>query len=191
MAVWKGVVARAFDSTGFEQYAQGISLTDWRPRFLVLHNTAIPTFANWHNVSGQRRMNAFVRYYRDEQGWSAGPHLFVADDFIWVFTPLTTPGVHSPSWNWISWGVEVVGEYNTEQLAGAVLDNAISALATLHEIGGLNPATLRLHKEDPLTTHTDCPGSGIDKQSIIDRVSSTLAARVGGEHLPSRLASNV
>lgn len=187
MPVWKGVIDRGFDADGFEQYAQGIALITWRPQFVVVHNTAIPTFADWHDVSGQKRMNAFVRYYRDEQGWSAGPHLFVADDFIWVFTPLTTPGVHAPSWNGISWGVELVGEYNSEQLDPCVFDNAITALATLHAIGGLEPSTLRLHKEDPLTTHKECPGRGIDKQVIIQRVHETLAARVAGEHLPSRL----
>ena len=44
-------------------------------------------------------MRNLEAYYRDEQDWSAGPHLFVADDLIWVFTPLRTSWVHSPSWD--------------------------------------------------------------------------------------------
>ena len=31
-----------------------------------------------------------------------GPHLFVADDLIWVFTPLPTPGIHSFLERWQS-----------------------------------------------------------------------------------------
>ena len=60
------------------------------------------------------------------------PHLFVADDLIWVFTPLTVAGVHSPSWNDVAWGVEMVGEYDIETFGDAVRDNTVSALAALH-----------------------------------------------------------
>jgi hypothetical protein len=94
-------------------------------------------------------MSGFESYYRDTQGWSAGPHLFVADDLIWVFTPLTLLGVHSPSWNSIAWGVELVGDYAVEQIPGPLKNNAISALATLHGSIGLDASTLRLHREDP------------------------------------------
>ncbi|HEV2715317.1 MAG TPA: hypothetical protein VGU64_08645, partial [Terriglobales bacterium] len=74
------------------------------------------TFADWHKHSGEERMRALERYYRDENHWSGGPHLFVADDLMWVFTPLNVPGVHSPSWNRVAWGVELVGDYDKEPL---------------------------------------------------------------------------
>jgi len=61
--------------------------------------------------------------------WSGGPHVFVADDLLWAFTPLTVPGVHSPSWNDVSRGVELVGDYSTEQIVPGLKANAISALA--------------------------------------------------------------
>jgi len=47
-------------------------------------------------------------------------------------------------------------------LSPAVQQNAVSALAKLHTLLGLDPSRLRLHKEDPKTTH-DCPGSKIVK----------------------------
>src|SRR5678815_2734928 len=111
MMAWKGTVARGFTAKEFTEYCLGLrdETWDWRPKFIVLHNTAIPTFANWHDVPGEQRMREFTVYFRDQQRWSGGPHLFIADDRIWVFTPLTLPGVHSPSWNDVSWGVEVVG----------------------------------------------------------------------------------
>ena len=81
-------------------------------------------------------MQNLQHYYRDTQHWSAGPHLFIADDLIWVFTPLDTPGVHSPSWNAISWGVELVGDYTTEELSPGVQGNATQGLAALYLLGG-------------------------------------------------------
>jgi hypothetical protein len=182
------VVAAPFAADAFQAYTSALTLTDWRPQFVVLHNTQIPTLAEWHSESGRARMNGFVEYYRDDQGWSAGPHLFVADDVIWVFTPLTTPGVHAPSWNRVAWGVELVGNYDTEVMPDSLRQNAVTALAALHMLGNLDPATLRLHKEDPLTTHKGCPGKAVDKAEFIAAVSALVQSEAGGEHLADRLA---
>src|SRR6266446_3064320 len=167
MPAWKGIVGRGFTAADFEQYVQTIKLTLWHPQFVVLHNIFIPRLADWHQVPGEQRMQNLQHFYRDTQHWSAGPHLFVADDLIWVFTPLTTSGVHSPSWNSISWGVEMVGDFESEDFqagpGAAVRDNAVSALATLHALAGLDPETLHLHREDPKTTHKNCPGGEVSK----------------------------
>ena len=112
---WKGIVGRGFTPAAFDAYASELTFGAWRPQFVVLHNTATPRLADWHMVPGPQRMKNLEAYYRDEQHWSAGPHLFVADDLIWVFTPLTTSGTHSPSWNSVAWGIEMVGEYDEER----------------------------------------------------------------------------
>jgi len=181
MASWKGIVGTGFHQEDFKDYVAGLSFANWRPSFVVLHNTGIPTFAQWHDVPGATRMQNLQSYYRDTQGWSGGPHLFVADDLIWVFTPLTVPGVHSPSWNSLSWGVELVGDYSKEQMVPALRSNAISALATLHGALGLTPSTLRLHREDPLTTHL-CPGATVSKSDFISLVTAELTTIFAGEH---------
>jgi hypothetical protein len=184
MATWKGIVGKGFTATEFDNYVQTIQLLTWRPQFVVLHNTYIPRLANWHDVSGGRRMLNLQHYYRDTQHWSAGPHLFVADDLIWVFTALDTPGVHSPSWNAISWGVELVGDYSAEPFNPAVQANATSALASLHALAGIHPDALKLHKEDPKTTHRNCPGLNIVKSDLISLVSAALEDSFPGEHVP-------
>src|SRR5438874_2965524 len=148
MPAWKGIVGKGFTKEDFSSYVQNVQLDNWRPQFVVLHNTYIPKLSDWHKVPGLQRMQNLQSYYRDTQRWSGGPHLFVADDLIWVFTPLDTAGVHSPSWNAISWGVELVGDYSSEPLNASVQANAASALADLHALAGLDPNTLRLHKED-------------------------------------------
>jgi N-acetylmuramoyl-L-alanine amidase CwlA len=182
MPAWKGIVGRNFRPDQFRDYVGTQSFSSWRPQFIVVHNTANPRFDQWHSVSGQHRMLNLESYYRDQQQWSAGPHLFVADDFIWVFTSLTMTGVHSPSWNGISWGVEIVGNYQDEPFGAAVRENAVDALAVLHAVRGISPDTLKFHKEDPKTTHKDCPGKNIDKADLIQRVHDRMNTETG-EHV--------
>jgi hypothetical protein len=184
MPAWKGIVGRSFTAPDFMDYLATITLANWRPQFVVVHNTFIPKLSDWHSVPGAQRMRGLQTYYRDTQHWSAGPHLFVADDLIWAFTPLNTSGIHSPSWNHISWGVELVGDYDTEPFGDAVQQNAVVALAGLHELAGLDPNSLRLHKEDPLTTHTRCPGANVDKEGLIQQIADQMADDDPGEHSP-------
>ena len=180
---WKGIVNRAFTPQRFADYVSGLTFPLWRPQFVVLHNTGAPTLAQWRNspASPQQRILKLEHFYRDRQGWSAGPHLVIADDFIWAFTSLTTSGVHSPSWNANSWGVEMVGDYDLEDFSqgpgAAVAANTVFALATLHTALSLDPQMLKFHKEDPKTTH-DCPGRNVDKATMIARIQAAM----GGDH---------
>ena len=190
MAPWKGIVGRGFTPADFQSYVASLKFGDWRPQFTVLHNTSAPRLSQWHSTPGAQRMRNLESFYRDQQHWSAGPHLFVADDLIWVFTPLTTSGVHSPSWNAMSWGVEMVGEYEEEPFPPAVRDNTVQALTALHAWAGLDPATLHFHKEDPQTTHTTCPGKHVVKSDIVARLTASLAALSEGEHVPDRPAGD-
>jgi hypothetical protein len=181
MGTWKGIVGKGFTPTDFERYVSSLQFGVWRPQFVVLHNTASPRLSQWHSVPGIQRMKNLEDFYKNNQQWSAGPHLFIADDLIWAFTPLTTSGVHSPSWNSISWGVEMVGDYNVEPFSPLVQNNAVAALTTLHTVLGLDPQTLRLHKEDPKTTH-DCPGKHVNKADMINRILSQITDLHAGEH---------
>lgn len=175
MPPWKGIVGRGFTTTDFQSYLTTVHLDVWRPQFAVVHNTQLPKLSDWHKKPGDLHMQDLQNYYRDTMRWSAGPHLFIADDLIWVFTPLNTPGVHSPSWNGISWGVELVGDYDIEPLSDGTRENAVIALASLHALARLDPQGLRIHKEDPKTTHTYCPGKNIVKADFIQWITQRLA----------------
>jgi hypothetical protein len=183
MATWKGIVGRGFRPQEFRDYVGTLSFSDWRPQFVVLHNTSEPRLSQWHSTPGEQRMRNLEDYYKG-QGWSAGPHLFIADDLIWVFTRLTTSGVHTPSWNAISWGVEMVGEYEEEPFDPAVKENTVDALSILHAWRGIDPQTLRFHKEDPKTTHKECPGKNVNKADMLKCVTERMAAGQEGEHVP-------
>lgn len=182
MPEWKGIVGKGFTAEAFEQYVSGLSFSTWRPQFVVVHNTGNPSFAQWHGTPGAQRMKNLEHYYRNQQNWSAGPHLFIADDLIWVFTPLTLSGVHSPSWNGVAWGVEMVGNFDAEDVNPKVYENTVRALAVLHACRGLDPDMLRFHREDPKTTHK-CPGKKLDKARLIWDVKDRIGVETG-EHVP-------
>jgi hypothetical protein len=174
MPKWKPIIGLGFSADVFANYVQGVVLNaEFRPSFVVLHNTQVPSLADWHDYPGERRMAGLANYYRTEMQWSAGPHLFVADDLIWAFTPLNTPGVHSPSWNHISWGVEMVGDYDSEPLGDDVKRNTLEALAALHRLAGWREPRIKLHREDPRTTHV-CPGINVDKAEMEQGVQTLL-----------------
>ena len=185
MSTWKGIIGASFTPANFDQYCHRLHWLAWRPSFVVLHNTAEPTLANRPQGLTKEHIRGLEKFYRDVQHWSAGPHLFIDDRQIWVFTALTESGVHSPSWNKFSLGVEMLGDYQREAFdtgrGRKVRDNTLAALATLHAVLGLDPTTLRLHMEDPRTTH-HCPGDHVHKGDIIDGVQALLVERHAGEH---------
>lgn len=182
---WKGIVAQAYSAAAFDAYCHELQWNAWRPSFIVLHNTASPSLAQRPNGLNRQHISNLENYYRDEKGWKAGPHLFIDDKQIWVFTPLTLSGTHSPSWNKVAFGVEMLGNYDTESFTSGrglkVRKNTVAALATLTAILGLDPSRMRLHKEDPLTTHA-CPGKNVRKLEVIQEVQDLMVARHAGEH---------
>jgi hypothetical protein len=166
----------------FEKYVADLKLADWHPDFVVLHNTAAPSSKQWQSSPIQQRLRNLTDYYRG-LGWHAGPHMFIDDTTIWLFTPLTEKGVHSPSWNGVAWGIEMVGDYDVESFESGfglgVRHNAEGAIAALLKKLGkpCNSTNLRLHKEDSKTTH-DCPGKHVVKATVISEVQARMASPV-------------
>lgn len=198
-------VKKNFKQEAFRGYVKALPPSRWRPSLIVLHNTAAPTWKQWHetsekdvaagNPAGMTRINSLDNYFRVEKGWSGCPHLFVADDYIWVMNPLTAPGVHSPSWNPISIGIEMVADFDREDDDSGpgliVRRNAIFAAAVLCSEFGLDPvAAIKLHREDKLTTHA-CPGIDFaeDRPEVVAAIVAEVAALMdGGEHDPRAVA---
>ena len=185
---WKGIVGKVFSPDDFIAYCDEVTMDrGFHPRFVALHNTGVPTLAQWKRHAMADHLRALQHFYRDMQHWSAGPHLFVDHQHIGVFTPLDCPGVHSPSWNAIAWGVEMAGDYATEAFDADVKRNAVVALAALCRLGHLDPRGIRLHKEDPRTTH-NCPGKHVVKADIIAAVIAEVERQEApcGEHSPAQ-----
>jgi hypothetical protein len=185
MPDWKGIVGRSFTPDEFDGYCHTLQWNAWRPSFMVLHNTATPSLAQRPDGLTPQHILSLEAFYRDTQKWKAGPHLFIDDRQIWVFTPLTVSGTHSPSWNKVALGIEMLGDFETEAFdAGRGLQvrrNAVAALATLCGILGIASDSMRIHREDPLTTHA-CPGKNVRKLEVIQAVQDLVVARHSGEH---------
>src|SRR4051794_12578958 len=97
-SAWKPIVNKAFTEKDFRPYVQSVVLPNvakhgWRPRGIILHHTGSPTLAQWPGtaagkpITAEQRLRNLEHYYRDDNGWSAGPHFFVSPTNIHAFTP--------------------------------------------------------------------------------------------------------
>ena len=179
--IWKGIVGRNFTPDAFREYVAGLTWGAWQPEFITLHHTAVPSLAQRPNGFNNASMSGLERYYRDEMGWSAAPHLFVDDQpaGIWVFTPLTTPGVHAKSFNGRSLGLEMLGNYDVEDFdtgrGALVRDNAVAAIGILSKALGIDPDSMMCHRDEPSTSKT-CPGNNVDEVAFIRAVKDYQGA---------------
>lgn len=191
-----------YDQEGFRKYISTLHWDRWQPKLIVWHNTAAPSLKQWiksadddrraGKIPGITRIQNLERFFRDNQVWNGGPHLFIANDFIWIMNPLTERGTHSPSFNSTAIGIEMIGDFASEDDETGpgleVKNNTIFATALLCTELGLDPrSAIKLHKEDPRTTH-DCPGKNIaqDKHEMIEAVEDLMP---GGEHDPEQVAA--
>jgi hypothetical protein len=185
MADWKGIIGTSFSVDEFDAYCHTLQWTAWRPSFVVVHNTGSPSLAQRAKGLTKQHILNLESFYRDQQKWKAGPHLFIDDKQIWVFTPLNVSGTHSPSWNKVALGVEMLGDFEKESFSEGrglkVRQNTVAAVATLCAILGFDPNTIRIHREDPLTTHA-CPGKNVRKLEVIQEVQDLIVKRHAGEH---------
>jgi hypothetical protein len=184
------IVGRKFTHDEFKNYVGRLDI-NWA-KFVVVHNTSAPDIAlynKWTQRAGwtpEQWLKNLTSYYAG-LGWKGTPHLFIppTKDQILVLNDLKVPGTHTPSWNKIALGVETVGEFEREPFGGYTQDNLVSALATLHDKLGFNPADYQLgvkglhfHKEDRNTTHKTCPGRNMVKSELAHAVSAAMARGV-------------
>ena len=150
----------------------------WRPSFPTLHNTGVPSLAQWlaMGATPQERWGASLNAYYKGLGWHSGVHLVCCPDYIWNLCDLEADGVSVSCWNHLTLGIEMVGNYELggddfETGEGAkVRDNAVFVLAALCEKFGWDIAdTLHFHREC-VHDHHACPGSRVAKPDIIQRV---------------------
>jgi hypothetical protein len=187
---WNDFVGKPFTREEFADYVNKLTWTPkvWnpdkpqKPKGIVLHNTAAPTLAQWAETGPKHeaRIRNLRTFYEMTQKWHGGPHLFVSRDWINIFDGLLERGTHSPSFNASHFGIEMVGDYDSEAFdsgdGAKVRDNAVFATAVLCLKFGWDPEkVIKFHKEDKKTTH-DCPGKNVVKADVVKRVKEQLAA---------------
>lgn len=180
---WTRTTQRPMTLSEFTHYAQA-DLAGCNPRLIsqiFLHHTWKPTIAEWR---GYATILAMKTYYqrqlwtdaqgRQRQGWTAGPHIFVAPDGIWLFTDLNRDGIGVKGHNAGTRHVEMVGDYDQVPPTGDILHWTVAVLALLHRAFRLPLETLAFHRD--VSTKT-CPGSAVSKTDIIAHAHAWHNAR--------------
>ncbi|MBK8453625.1 MAG: N-acetylmuramoyl-L-alanine amidase [Thiofilum sp.] len=149
---------------------------------ITLHHTYAPSLAQRPNGLTTQHINNIQHFYETDCNMSSGPHFFVDDKRILGMSDPLRTGAHARSFNGFSLGIEVLGNYDTEDpLNGRGLNcwlNAAQLTAILANWLGLSitETTIKFHREDPKTQKT-CPGTKVNKAWFIDLVrQSTLSS---------------
>lgn len=182
----------------FLDYLDTIQFKAWTPRFVTMHHTGGPSLATWKTYAhGNRKvpitdaqwMKNLAGYYGNEMRWSAGPHFFFTPDNFCVLSLPDRRGVHAVSFNATSWGVECVGDFDSEAFTPDLAQRYAEGLACLHVALGISPDPyvfnvrgLHFHRDDPKTSKT-CPGRKVDKAAMVALIKVQMERLTGmGAH---------
>jgi hypothetical protein len=190
----------------FEEYVTSYDFGKYKPTFVVLHHTIMPDTQQARFLGGVwdaddysrsepevyahrlKHLGAIKTYYETEHpDWPAGPHLFVDDRYVWLFSPMNAPGVHAMEGNGrprsYSIGIEVVGYYEHVTWPEDVADNVRRVVLALQ--AQLKTFEL-VHKKGPggISAHRDynkpeCPGAKITTEyymGVITKGTKSAAA---------------
>lgn len=149
----------------FQQYIKGFDFGNHQPDKLVIHHTWRPTKESWQ---GERTILGLKNYY-EKKGWSAGPHLFIAEDGIWLFTPMNQTGIHASSLNPHSIGIEVVGDYDAKIWEGETKNNALGVIKSLLNELNLGNEAIYFHRD---VSGKSCPGWAITKEWLFNELNN-------------------
>ena len=127
---------------------------------LVVHHTYKPNKETW---AGSRSILGLKGYY-ERKGWNAGPHLFIAEDGIWLFSPMRKDGIHAGSLNHCSIGIEVVGDYSYEKWSGKTKFNTFGAIKSLLRRLDIGEEDIYFHRD---ASPKSCPGYAITKEWLL------------------------
>lgn len=175
------MIGRRLSTADWLAYIAGYQFGPTAPSRLVLHHTYIPTIEQW---SGLRSMQGMQRFYAGK-GWNSAPHIYVAPDGIWLFTPLKDVGIHAGIGNsgtsggkfWYSIGIEMVGRYDRERPSGAVWEQTKAVLGGIARRLGIGPRQIISFHRD-YTNQKSCPGWAVTKEWVVGEVDAWLANRI-------------
>ena len=159
----------------FGAYLKTLNFTTWRPSCIVIHHCSEPSLKQRPNGFMPQHMQNLREFY-ESKNWSAGPHLFIDDHAIWTFSPMTARGVHAVSFNSTAIGIEMLGDYDTEDpwsgRGAHVLSTTAQVVTMLLAKLALTKSAIVFHRDDPKTNKT-CPGKLIRKDAFLELVKES------------------
>lgn len=164
------IVGKGYRIDELQAYLDTVQMGVWKPELIVVHHCSEPSLAQRPNGFIPQHMLNLQDFY-EGKGWSAGPHFFVDEDQVWAFSPMNAKGVHAVSFNKNGIGIEMLGDYDSEDpwsgRGKEVLTTTAKLIHMLEKKLGLTDSCIRFHREDPQTSKT-CPGKKIGKQQFLD-----------------------
>lgn len=167
------IIGKKLNQPEFEKYVKEKDFGKIPPSKLVVHHTWRPDIKDW---KGEISLYGIKNYY-ESKGWKAGPHLFIAEDGIWLFTDMYDVGIHAGKGNagykwgrldWYSIGIEVVGDYDTKKWDGHTKSNALFAIKTLRNKLSIPNDNIKFHRDYSTKT---CPGAAITKEWLFTELA--------------------
>ena len=161
----------------FEEYLNSMEKPNW-VKTLVIHHTWKPVQSDWN---GEKTMIGLQNYYK-KLGWTAGPHMFVcvgspnpANDGIWILSPLDSPGIHAGDCNSVSWGMEIVGNFDVMPWPATLktfLYDLFPVLLKKLEAKSITLETMKGHRE--CNSPKTCPGKQINMDLVRSDVQQIM-----------------
>ena len=151
------IIGRRLSLHEFQDYVRDFDFGPKLPNKLVLHHTWRPTKEGW---AGEQSIQSLKAYYEKKE-WPAGPHLFVAEDGIWLFSTMAKDGIHAGQLNPFSIGIEIVGDYDNTIWEGQTRYHALGVLTVLMDRLNLQRNQIFFHRDVSAKT---CPGTAITKE---------------------------
>jgi len=154
------IVNRKLNLEEFEGYVSAMNFSPNNPNKVIVHHSFSPTQKQW---KGEATMVGLKKIY-EGKGWPSGPHLFIEENGIWLFSPMNQTGTHAKAGNTRSIGIEVVGDYTNVKWPEKTKENVLGAIKILLKKLNLNEDNIHVHRE---YSQTACPGNAITRDWII------------------------
>lgn len=193
-------IGEGLTAADFASYLQRYNFGTIPPDYVVLHHTAVPSTRQARYPSGAlwddgedglsdaqikarrgARLAGLREFYRTDPKylWDRGPHLFIDDRWIWLFTPMREIGIHAAQGNsyregsrlHYSIGIEVIGYYEHARWPEPVERLVASAVNALRD--RLDTFEIRYKPfAGAISSHRDynkpqCPGAAITEDYYI------------------------
>jgi hypothetical protein len=172
-------VGKVWSANGLQEYLNKITPPKWLTG-ICIHHTAEPSLKQRPTGYTAQHIENMKYGYVHDRGWSSGPHFYTDDDQVWGMCPPNERGVHAIAFNSNSIGIEVLGDYDTEDpFTGRGAACWTMTVQTIKIIMNwlklpINESTIRFHREDPRTSKT-CPGTRITKKWLLGLINGTAA----------------
>jgi len=171
-------VGKVWSVDGLREYLSKITPPKWCTGICV-HHTASPSLKQRPKGFTAQHIENMRYGYVHDRGWSAGPHFYTDEDQIWGMTPPNIKGVHAVAFNSSTIGIEVLGDYDSEDpmmgRGAACWGTTAEAIKIIMEWLKLpiNESTIKFHREDPKTSKS-CPGDKITKTWLLRLIDNTF-----------------